>query len=155
MEKEEFSTRVLEIESSLYHVSKGILINETDCEDVVQSAILKAFVKRNSLREVNYFKTWLTRILINECYQLLRSQRQEVSYEDYMSDKSTEQIKHPELYGIIKKLDIKHRLPIILCYIEGYSVNETAKILRIPSGTVKSRLSKGRKQIKKLLEEEV
>lgn len=84
MEKEEFSTRVLEIESSLYHVSKGILINETDCEDVVQSAILKAFVKRNSLREVNYFKTWLTRILINECYQLLRSQRQEVSYEDYL-----------------------------------------------------------------------
>lgn len=155
MEKEEFSKRVLEAESSLYHVSKGILVNEVDCEDVVQNAILKAFIKRNSLRETNFFKTWLIRILINECYLFLRRKKQEISYEEYITDKATEQIKHPELYDIIMKLDMKHRVPIILCYIEGYSVNETAKILRIPSGTVKSRLSKGRKQIKNQLEEEV
>ncbi|HHV09627.1 MAG TPA: RNA polymerase sigma factor [Clostridiales bacterium] len=155
MDKEEFSKRVLAAEASLYRVSKGILINEADCEDAVQNAILKAYMKRNSLKEVSFFKTWLIRILINECYQFLRRKKQEVSYDACVLEEMTEQVQYPELYDAIKRLDIKHRMPIILCYIEGYSVNEIAGILRIPSGTVKSRLSRGRKQIKDLLEEEV
>ncbi len=155
MDKVTFSEKVLEAEQTLYHVSKSILINEVDCEDVVQEAILKAYTKRNSLIEVKYFKTWLTRILINECYQFLRTKKQEVSYDDYMQEKPAEDKQYSELYDAIQKLDIKHRMPIILCYIEGYSVNEIAKILRIPTGTVKSRLSKGRKQIKQFLEDEV
>ncbi len=155
MDKEEFSKRVLAAEASLYRVSKGILINEADCEDAVQNAILKAYMKRNSLKEVSFFKTWLIRILINECYQFLRRKKQEVSYDDCILEERTEQVQYPELYDAIKRLDIKHRMPIILCYIEGYSVNEIAGILRIPSGTVKSRLSRGRKQIRDLLEEEV
>lgn len=154
MDKEEFSKRVIEAESSLYHVSKGILINEADCEDVVQDAILKAFIKRDSLKDIDYFKTWLIRILINECYQFLRTKKPEVSYDDYMSEETTERIQYMELYEAIKKLDMKHRMPIILSYIEGYSVKDIAKMLKIPSGTVKSRLSKGRKQIKELLGEE-
>jgi RNA polymerase sigma factor, sigma-70 family len=155
MNKDEFTKNVLEAELSLYHISKGILINETDCEDAVQNAILKAYAKRNTIRETGFFKTWLIRILINECYQVLRTKKKEVSYEDYMLEKATEPLQYPELYTVIKKLDIKHRMPIILCYIEGYSVNETAKILKIPVGTVKSRLFKARRQMKELLGEEV
>ncbi len=155
MDKNEFSEKVLEAEQTLYRVSKSILINDEDCEDAVQEAVLKAYSKRNSLREVKYFKTWLTRILINECYQLLRTKKQELSYEDYFHEEQAETKQYSELYDAILKLDIKHRMPIILHYMEGYSMNEIAKILRVPSGTVKSRLSKGRKQLKKLLEDEV
>ncbi len=155
MDKTEFSRKVLEAESTLYHVSKSILGNETDCEDAVQEAILKAYTKRNTLKEVNFFKTWLTRILINECYRILRTKKHELSYDAYMQEKTVEDKKNSELYRVIKKLDIKHRVPIVLCYIEGYKVSEIASILRIPVGTVKSRLSTGRKQIKQLLEDEV
>ncbi len=155
MDKNEFSKKILEAEQTLYRVSKSILINDADCEDAVQEAVLKAYLKRNSLREEKYFKTWLTRILINECYQLLRTKKQELSYEDYFQEEQAETNQHSELYDAILKLNIKHRMPIILHYIEGYSVNEIAKLLRVPSGTVKSRLSKGRKQLKKLLDYEV
>ena len=155
MDKTEFSRKVMEVESTLYHVSKSILHNETDCEDAVQEAILKAYTKRNTLKEVNFFKTWLTRILINECYQLLRTKKQEISYDVFMQEKPIEDKNNSELYYAIKKLDIKHRIPIVLCYIEGYKVSEIAHILKIPTGTVKSRLSKGRNQIKLLLEDEV
>ncbi len=155
MDKNEFSEKVLEAEQTLYRVSKSILLQDEDCEDAVQEAVLKAFSKRNSLREVKYFKTWLTRILINECYRLLRTKKQEVSYEDYFQEEQAEANQYSELYAAILKLDIKHRMPIILFYMEGYSVNEIARLLRVPSGTVKSRLSKGRKQLKKLLDDEV
>ncbi|TCL56958.1 RNA polymerase sigma-70 factor (ECF subfamily) [Kineothrix alysoides] len=154
MDKIEFSKRVLEAEQSLYHVSKVLLFHESDCEDVVQEAILKAYLKRDSLREVKFFKTWLTRILINECYQFLRTKKQEVSYDDYMSQEPAEEKHYTELYDAIRKLDEKHKLPIVLYYIEGYSVEEIAGTLKIPSGTVKSRLSKGRRMLKDLLESE-
>lgn len=155
MDKDEFSKKVLEAEQTLYRVSKSILINDMDCEDAVQEAVLKAYSKRNSLKEEKYFKTWLTRILINECYQLLRTKRQVLSYEDCFQEEHAETNQYSELYDAILKLDIKHRMPIILHYIEGYSVNEIAKLFRVPAGTVKSRLSKGRKQLKKLLNDEV
>lgn len=154
MDKKEFSKRVMEAERSLYHVSKVLLFHEADCEDVVQNAILKAYLKRDSLREVKFFKTWLTRILINECYQFLRTKKQEVSYDDYMAQEPAEEKYYTELYDAIRKLDEKHKLPIVLYYIEGYSVEEIAGTLKIPSGTVKSRLSKGRKLLKDLLESE-
>ncbi len=154
MDKKEFSKRVMEAERSLYHVSKVLLFHEADCEDVVQNAILKAYLKRDSLREVKFFKTWLTRILINECYQFLRTKKQEVSYDDYMAQEPAEEKDYTELYDAIRKLDKKHKLPIVLYYIEGYSVEEIAGTLKIPSGTVKSRLSKGRKLLKDLLESE-
>lgn len=154
MDKTEFSKRVMDAEQSLYHVSKVLLFREADCEDVVQDAILKAYLKRDSLREVKYFKTWLTRIVINECYQFLRRKKQEVSYEDYMALEPAEDEHYTELYDAIQRLDVKHKLPIVLYYIEGYSVAEISLALKVSSGTVKSRLSRGRQMLKDLLKSE-
>lgn len=69
MNKDLFIDRVLEAERTLYHVSKTILSVDQDCEDAVQSAILKAYEKLNTLKEDQYFKTWIIRILLNECYR--------------------------------------------------------------------------------------
>ena len=154
MDKTEFSKRVMDAEQSLYLVSKVLLFRNADCEDVVQDAILKAYLKRDSLREVKYFKTWLTRIVINECYQFLRRKKQEVSYEGYMALEPAEDERYTELYDAIQRLDVKHKLPIVLYYIEGYSVAEISLTLKVPSGTVKSRLSRGRQMLKDLLESE-
>ncbi|EPZ57339.1 RNA polymerase sigma factor, sigma-70 family protein [[Clostridium] sordellii ATCC 9714] len=70
MDRKTFITKVLECEKTLYNVSKSILINDADCEDAVQEAILKAFNKLHTLKNEEYFKTWLIRILMNECYRL-------------------------------------------------------------------------------------
>lgn len=72
MNKQQFTKQVLEAEASLYHVAHTLLVNEEDCADAIQNAILAAYDKLGDLKKDAYFKTWLTRILINECYRILR-----------------------------------------------------------------------------------
>lgn len=152
MNKDLFIDRVLEAERTLYHVSKTILSVDQDCEDAVQSAILKAYEKLNTLKEEQYFKTWIIRILLNECYRLKRREQPEVSYEEcFEFVKAEDEEDYSELYLAIKKLPERIRITVVLYYVEGYSVKEIKQILKIPAGTVKSRLAKGRKLLKNRL----
>ncbi|GAA0219105.1 RNA polymerase sigma factor [Metaclostridioides mangenotii] len=153
MNKNLFIDRVLEAERTLYHVSKTILSVDQDCEDAVQSAILKAYEKLNTLKEEQYFKTWIIRILLNECYRLKRREQANVSYEEcFEFVKAEDEEDFSELYLAIKKLPERIRITVVLYYVEGYSVKEIKQILKIPAGTVKSRLAKGRKLLKNRLE---
>lgn len=153
MNKETFIANVLDAESTLYHVSKSILTHEQDCEDAVQGAILKAYDRIGTLKKEKYFKTWLVRILINECYDLKRKECPQVSYEEYFeSTKADDRKDYRELYLAIQNLPERIRITIVLYYVEGYSVEEIKQILEIPAGTVKSRLAKGRKLLKIKLE---
>ncbi|AWI04640.1 RNA polymerase sigma factor [Clostridium drakei] len=153
MNKETFIANVLEAESTLYHISKSILTHDQDCEDAVQGAILKAYDKIDTLKKEQYFKTWLIRILINECYDLKRKEYPEVPYEEYFeSTKAEDRKDYSELYLAVHNLPERIRIAIVLYYVEGYSVEEIKEILEIPSGTVKSRLAKGRKLLKIKLE---
>lgn len=153
MSKDTFTDKVLEVQSTLYHVSKSILTHEQDCEDAVQGAILKAYNKLDTLKKEQYFKTWLVRILINECYSLKSKEHSQVSYEEYFeSDKANDKKDYSELYMAIQNLPERIRITIVLYYVDGYSVEEIKQILGIPTGTVKSRLAKGRKLLKIKLE---
>lgn len=152
MNKEEFTQRVLEAESSLYHVALAASANKSDCEDAVQEAILTAYEKLHTLREEKYFKTWLTRILINTCFKMSRSRKNIVSFEDYMPDEAAgDDTELSEVREAVMTLPPKIRTAVVLYYIEGYSVDETAYMMRLPAGTVKSRLHKGRKMLKDTL----
>ncbi|MGL5330075.1 MAG: RNA polymerase sigma factor [Peptostreptococcaceae bacterium] len=153
MDKNTFIQKVIEAEQTLYNVSKSILINDTHCEDAVQEAILKAYDKLDTLKKEEFFKTWLVRILINECYKLKRKEKKEICYEEGLLNVASKENKdYTELYQAIKDLPQKISITLVLYYVEGYSTEEIKKILKIPSGTVKSRLSKGRKLLKNKLE---
>ena len=82
MNSHEFSERVLEMEPMLYRMAYGLLLNRTDCADAVQEALLRAWEKRRQLREEAYFRTWLTRILINECYSMLRRRKHAIPLDE-------------------------------------------------------------------------
>ena len=154
MDKQEFTQRVLEAETSLYRVAKSIVINEGDCEDAVQEAILIAYDKISSLKNEQFFKTWLIRILINECYRLLRKRKGMVSFEEYMADKEySDNGIDTELRNAVMELPQKIRMVIVLHYIEGYGVDEIGYMMKIPSGTVKSRLYKGRTLLRNMLQD--
>lgn len=153
LNKTTFINNILESEQTLYRVSKSILGNDQDCEDAVNNAILKAYEKLNSLKEEQYFKTWLIRIVINECNSLRRKQLKFLSFEDVFKNKKIDEKEdYNDLYIAIQSLPKKIKVPIVLYYIEGYSVDEIKEILDIPQGTVKSRLSRGRKLLKTKLE---
>lgn len=153
MDKHTFQNNVLSSEEMLYRVSKSICFYESDCEDAVQQAILKAYEKLDTLREEKYFRTWITRILINECYRVNNLKRRETSFFEYSLSEEAHNENHSYVFESIMNLPPKIRIVIQLYYVEGYSVEETASILHIPSGTVKSRLSQGRAKLKTLLEE--
>lgn len=149
MTKERFTELVLESEKTLYRVAMSMLKNETDCEDAVQTAILTAYEKLSDLKQEVYFKTWLVRILINACHHQLRFRKRHTEWsEDIPAEDDTVSF---EVREALHKLPERFRQPVVLFYIEGFSVKEIKDILHIPEGTVKSRLSKGRQLLKSQL----
>lgn len=153
MDKMTFQSNILASEEMLYRVSKSICFYESDCEDAVHEAILKAYEKLDTLREEKYFRTWITRILINECYKINKSKKHEVSFFEYTLSEEAREEEFSQVFDSIMRLPEKIRITVQLHCVEGYSVEETAQILKIPQGTVKSRLSQGRIKLKNILEE--
>lgn len=163
MTKEQFTELVLQAETTLFHVAFSVLRQEADCCDAVQEAVLKAYAARDKLRNPGYFKTWITRILLNECYGILRSRKRMVSMDVYsMEEQGRKGRENPEvyikeeyldLYRAIGQLKEKDKMCIVLFYMEDYTVAQIADILDIPEGTVKSRLNRARCKLRGLLED--
>ena len=150
MQKEEFTVRVRGLERRMYRIARTMLTCDQDMEDAVQNAILKAWEKRASLRENAFFETWLIRIMINECRAVYRMKQNRHEILDETSAVYNDD--NRELVSAIRNLPEKLRLPLELHVIEGYSVKETARMLRAKEGTVKWRLMRARESIKNELE---
>ncbi len=154
MTKDEFAVQIMDMKKTLYHVACGILRSEADREDAVQECILKAWEKQDSLKNDAAFRSWVTRILINECYDICRRSSKIVVL-DELPEAVAPEVENRDLREAIGKLEDIYRLPIILFYVEGFSIRECARILQIPEGTVKSRLHAGRAKLRTMLGEEV
>ena len=155
MNREQFTTEVLKAEKSLYHIAKSILKNDEDCADAMQNAILSAYGTLHTLKNEAFFRTWITRILINESYQLIRGRKNQISYEEYMDDRKAEdQTRYSELYRAVQELSESYRIPFVLHYVEGYSVKEIGIILKLTESAVKVRLHRARKLMKERLKGE-
>lgn len=158
MTQEEFAQQVVAMRQTLYRVSCSLLNNEADREDAVQSALEKAWRGRWMLRNEAHLKTWLTRILINECYVVLRQNRRmqpvEQVVEDHLLLHGTPGKMQAEaeeallLEKLFASLPEEVRLMMVLYYVENYSVSEIARMTKTAEGTVKSRLHRGREQLR-------
>ncbi len=148
MTKEIFTKLVLESEKTLYRVSMSMLKNESDCEDAVQTAILTAYEKLGTLKNEDFFKTWLVRILINVCNKQLNERKRFVDIQEYMETSTVTTEINIDVKIALRQLPVKIREVVVLYYMEDFSVKEIKNILHIPEGTVKSRLSKGRELLK-------
>ena len=153
MDSHEFAERVEAMQGALYRVAYGLLLNRADCADAVQDALLRAWEKRRTLKDEAFFGTWLTRILINECYAVLRRRKTALPI-DALPEPAAPPDADPALHDAIARLDEKLRLPIVLDYMEGYAVKDIARMLRLPAGTVKTRLAKARALLRLQLSDE-
>ena len=154
MTKDDFAVQIMDMKKTLYHVACGILRSEADREDAVQECILKAWEKRDSLKNDAAFRSWVTRILINECYDICR-RSSKIIVMDELPEAVAPEMDNRDLRDAIGKLEDIYRLPILLFYVEGFSIREISRILQIPEGTVKSRLHAGRGKLRTMLGEEV
>ena len=154
MKKEELGEVIMASEDAMYHVAKTLLYSDADCADAIQEAIVKAFSKLDTLKKDAYAKTWLMRILLNECYSVMRKEKRVVSLEDYrQEEKAEEQKDYSDLYEAIYRLPEEMRLSVTLYYLEGYSVREIATMMKTTESAVKNRLARARQRLRNELAE--
>lgn len=142
----------------MYKTAKAILKNEDDVCDAIQETLISAYKNIANLKNENYFKTWIIRITINKCYDLiqknnLNSEKNEktIFYEESESQGSIET--KMDLESAIKQIDDDLRVVTVLYYYDDIPVKEISKMLNIPPGTVKSKLSRARDDLYNILKE--
>ncbi len=153
MTNEAFTEAIIRMTPTLYRIARGQLLIAADQQDAVQEAIRRSWEKRGNLRNEDYLKTWVIRILLNACHDIQRRAKREYPVSEF-PDKPSAAPESEDLRGALLRLKEKYRSPILLHYIEGYDVQRVAEILKIPAGTVKTRLSRGREQLRNILNEE-
>lgn len=135
--------------NSMYKTAWIYLKNENDVADAIQDAILTCYEKLDTLRNVKHFKTWLLRILINKCHDILRQRQNYFSTEEIEKEFIDKDFEICEWKHLLQCLDEKYRIIILLYYSEGLKVKEISKLLQLNKNTVLTRLARAKEQIRK------
>lgn len=155
MNQTEFGEQVEAVKLQLYKTAFLYLGNEASSLEVVDESIFKALKALKSLRQPEFFTTWITRIVINECYKELRRLKRLYPEEYLQLEEGKEyDLDHLSLREAIKRLPEELKSVIILRYFTGLTQAQTAKSLSIPQGTVVTRQRKALGLLKLELSEE-
>ncbi len=152
--KEQYCEIVDEFADLVYRVAFQYFLNKYDAEDVVQDVFEKLLTnKEKSFADKAHVKAWLVRITINRCLDIKKSAhvQNEVALDGHDIAVNDEM---QELAEVIKLLDETDRNIIFLYYYEGYTIKEIAKMLNEKQNTVNSRLTRARKKLREILQEE-
>lgn len=153
-DKEAFVIVMESYKFQLYRIGRTLLNNDEDIGDAMQETVLKVFKGIANINKLESFKSWIFKIMINECNNILRSKKKFSIFtklfkeESYVDEYDFEN--EPVMKGI-KSLKEDFKKVIILYYYEDLSVKDIAEILEISEGTVKSRLSRARGKLSEIL----
>ena len=156
VDEQTFVQEVREMERTLYRVSRGYLPTWEECADAVQEALAKAWAKRGTVQP-EHFRAWLMRIVINECHNIGRRKRRVTPCAEVEPPNPAQSLPSADAADLRESLSAlpeKLRAPLLLHYLEGFPLAEVSRVLRVPVGTVKSRLHQARKALKLQLEQE-
>ena len=147
-DKEAFSELMRQYKMSMYKVAKAILKNEEDIADAMQDTILDCWEKMYTLRKPEYFKTWMTRILINNC-NVIYNKNSKWTLTEAVPEEGREDSMYAnvEWQDMMNCLNEKQRIVVELYYVERFKVREIAEILHIGQSAVKGRLQSARKNL--------
>jgi len=165
-DKEAFEELVRRHQARVFAVAGGILRNKEDVEDITQQVFLKAYFSLKRFDQRAAFSTWLYKITVNECWDLLRKKKvRPLLYEADLSEEQARQYdtseereertqdvserleKRQELERLLGCLEERDRMMLVLKEVQGFSVEEIAEILGINGNTVKVRLFRARQRI--------
>ncbi len=137
----------------LYYKALSYVNNKQDALDAIQETSCKAFLSIGQLRNPEYFSTWLFRILIRECYQLLKERNQIIPFEENellfrLESKQEQEIESFHLSEALSKLKASYQTSIILFYYHNLSIQDIAEVMEKPAGTIKTYLRRAKKKIK-------
>lgn len=152
-DEQAFNELILLVQKEIYLIAKAKLKNEDDIADAIQETILSCYKNLKKLRDSSLFKTWLIKILINECNKIYkRRKKYNISYEEnevenYLSteDNSFDNIGFDIL---IRNLKNDEKLILTLYYYSNYSTKEISKILKINESTIRSKIFRAKEKLK-------
>ncbi len=140
----------------MYRTAVSILHNDADAADAMQDTILRCWQGIHDLQKPQYFKTWMTRILINCCKDIIRKNQHTVYLESYdaVETGSDTRLEDRQIQECIDALSENYRLIFTLYYLQGLTVKEIASLLSMKENTVKTRLARGRNEFRKIYRNE-
>lgn len=152
---ESFIRLMEEHRQSMLKVAYGFFSNEEDVADVMQQTVLNAYEHIGELKKPDYFKTWLLRILINNCNQLYNGRKRAITVEKmpeeaYVDDYPQENT----FFQLLSLLQKDDRVVFQLYYGEGYTTREISQILDRNESTIRSRIRRGKEQLRKQIQGE-
>nr|WP_249310441.1 sigma-70 family RNA polymerase sigma factor [Bacillus sp. FJAT-49736] len=159
-DEEAFSALVSKYKGQVFRHAYAMVNNREEAEDVAQEAFVKAYYSLSKLDNDFAFVSWLTRIVSNLCYDRLKKSKnkKQVQMENLEQNSlrlSSSPIESTNTMLVIQeameKLSFEHRTALVLRDVQGYSYEEISGILKIPLGTVKSRINTARGMLKKEL----
>lgn len=172
-DREAFNELFAEYETKVINIAFGMLSNRDDAHDAAQEVFIRVYRNISGFKENSSLSTWIYRITSNVCNDILRkrmkhsntvsinaSNDEDEEYEINIRDTAPtpdEYAEHNETQRIVREaisnLSAEYREVITLCDVEDMSYDDTALVLKCPVGTVKSRLNRARKALKKKLSE--
>ena len=132
---------------SMYKTAGAILFNDEDIADAISDTILACWENLSGLKNNRFFKTWMTRILVNKCSDIIRRKKYFIGDELPDMPYTESGYENAEWKEAIGQIPEKYRLVMLLYYIEGFNTGDISEILDIPEGTVRSRLARGREYL--------
>ncbi|MBO4927008.1 MAG: RNA polymerase sigma factor [Clostridiales bacterium] len=156
MNDEVFFERVEQIRKKMFAIAFSYFKSESMAIDMVDEAVYKGFLKKRSLRQEEFFETWLIRILMNTCATHYKKESRHRSYEEFVVEHSSElelNTQKLELMDAVSRLPEDLRKIITIKYFGGYTNQEIASTLKIPMGTVASRIRRALELLRTDLEE--
>ena len=152
-DKESFIKLVEPIKANLYKVAFVYLKNEDDALDCIHEAIIKAIKSINTLKEPQYFNTWITRITINVCKDYIRKNNRVVlvdikHYENDLFTEDNQSDVKEDINSALNKLSESERELIVMRYLEDKSLKDIAFKTNKPLGTVKSKINRTLKKLR-------
>ena len=154
MDKEEYARRAEALRPRLYRTALCYLGRQQDALDVLDEAVYRGLCGLKKLRQPEFFDTWLTRILLNECSRELKRRSRWLSLEK-RGEAEVRDLDQLPLQEAIRALPKELEDVIILRFFSGYTQVETAQALQIPQGTVATRQRRALQLLKMELEEGV
>lgn len=152
MDMETFAQRVEALRPRLYRTAFCYMGSEAMALDVLDEAVYRGLKSLKKLQQPEYFDTWMTRILLNECRRELKRRGRFQPLED-MPELSVEEFDHLPLQEAVRRLPKELRDVVILRYFSGYTQAQTAEALEVPQGTVATRQRRALQLLRLELEE--
>ena len=155
LDTDAFMELIEENTQSMYKTAWAILRNEEDVADALQETIVKGFESLHTLRRPEFFKTWMMRILINNCLQIRKQRQRLLTFGDDLPEMPVEDSYDTDsgFKELLDMVDEADRLLLTLYYADEFKVSEIAELLEMNVNTVKTRLSRAREKIRRGLYE--